>query len=282
MTNPMDANACNERGIQLAEQGLSDQAAQAFRRAIELDPRSAPPRDNLATLLAEEGDLLSALEQYIAAIRAEGDSAPAYNYLGAFLAHYSSELMLGCYRRCLELDPYSVEASFNLGLALIEMDRTTEAFVPLTQALNLEPDNLDIKLELGIALTDVGRYTEAIKQLRSVLKQDPQQAEAWIYLGRAFAGKGLYSEAERFLSHAQERNPANVGLMFELARVYNQWQGKRAELAQWLKRAAACNADELLHLIRRDPHGTVMIHAAGLEHLLDDRDLSKSDVGLIT
>ena len=282
MPEKADANVCNERGIRLAEEGQNSLAAREFRRAIELDPHSAPARDNLATLLADQGDLLSAIELYVAAIRAEPDNAPAYNYLGAFLGQYGPELMLGSYRRCLELDPRCVDALFNLGLALIELGRTTEALTPLERALELDPDNLEIMLEIGIASCTIGRHAEAIKMLRAVLKRDPQQVEAWTHLGRAFAGKGLYMEAERFLLHARENHSDDIPLLFELARVYYQWQGRQAKVRSCLKRAAALDTEALLDLIRRDPHGTVMMHAAGLGHMIDDSDLSQSDVRPIT
>lgn len=278
MKGRLDANAHNERGIQLADKGWHEQAIAEFRKAIDLEPAFAPARDNLATLLADQGDLLGALEQYIMAVRAEPDYAPAYNYLGAFLAQFGPDLMLGAYRRCLELDAYSVEALYNLGIALLDMGRVAEAFEPLNRALQLEPDNVQIMLEIGVALVEEGRYTEAVKQLRAVIKRDPTQIDAWTYLGRAFAGKGLFSEAERFLLKAHDDNPESVAIVYELGRIYNQWQGKQPELRRWLAEALRLDRDELLQQVRRDPHGAPMLHAAGLSDLLESTELSGSDV----
>ena len=67
------------RGEQLAGEGKIDEAIEAFRRAISIDPQYAPAHNNLGVLLRQQGLLNEAIESYTRATSIEPDcltSAP--------------------------------------------------------------------------------------------------------------------------------------------------------------------------------------------------------------
>ena len=71
----------NNLGYNLLLQNKTESAEAEFRRALELNPKSATARNNLGTVLARRGDLQGALEQFQLA----ADRATAHNNLAVVL-----------------------------------------------------------------------------------------------------------------------------------------------------------------------------------------------------
>lgn len=69
-------------------------------------------------------------------------------------------------RACLLLAPDAPEGHYNLGAALLGMNRPAEALDPLTRAIELAPDNVLFVLDRARALLDLGRKDDARKDLR--------------------------------------------------------------------------------------------------------------------
>src|SRR6478735_5607058 len=97
----------NARGIELADRGWLDEAASEFKKAIKLDPKSAHAHDNLATIFAEKG-------QHMDALQAEPDSPTVHHYLASFLAAHAQELAIAEYRKAIELEYEFPDAHLNL------------------------------------------------------------------------------------------------------------------------------------------------------------------------
>src|SRR5207237_1323384 len=78
----------------------------------------------------------------------------------------------------LRLDPQSVEANYNVGLALAAERRLAESAEHFTRALALQPDHLAARVNLGAVLRAQRRFDESIEQLRAALKIDASNAAA--------------------------------------------------------------------------------------------------------
>jgi tetratricopeptide (TPR) repeat protein len=90
----------------------------------------------------------------------------------------------------LRLDPQSVEANYNLGLALASERRFVESTDRFSRALALQPDHVAARVNLGAVLRAQGRVDEAIEQLREALRIDASNATAHTNLAGALASKG--------------------------------------------------------------------------------------------
>ncbi|MFO0556073.1 MAG: tetratricopeptide repeat protein [Polyangiaceae bacterium] len=101
------ADAANERGTALAKAGRPVEAEAAFRRAIELDPRSFKAHANLATVLRGQGRLEEAIAELA---------------------------------RAVELEPGAARLSARLAQALLDAKRPAEARVHAERACTLEPN----------------------------------------------------------------------------------------------------------------------------------------------
>lgn len=98
------------------EASVPDQARDAYRRALELDPNHIDARLNLGRLLHEAGEVEAAEAHYRAAIDARPDDATAWFNLGVALEDQErGKEAIDAYRLSIELDPDGVDAYYNLG-----------------------------------------------------------------------------------------------------------------------------------------------------------------------
>jgi tetratricopeptide (TPR) repeat protein len=92
-----------------------EQATEAFRKAVELDPSLAEAHINLGVLLHERSDLEGAELCYRLALRADPESATAAYNLGVVLEDLGKpEEATELYRRAIECDALLADAYYNL------------------------------------------------------------------------------------------------------------------------------------------------------------------------
>lgn len=214
------ADTHNLRGIELAERGWLDEAEKEFRKAIDIAPSSPHAYDNLGTILADRGHPLDALDMFLKAIQCAPDIASTHHYLACFLSEHATELTEAQFRRAIELDPHSVDAHLNLGLAMATQRRHQEALLYLRRAHELSPEDDTILHELACSLIDVEGYPEAIQLLKALLKRSPTHLNAMIDLGIAYTAQGFLQEAENVLGQALEFDEFDFGAHYHIAALY--------------------------------------------------------------
>jgi tetratricopeptide (TPR) repeat protein len=114
------------------ESDAPDEARDAYRQALELDPGLADAHLNLGRIEHEAGEL------------------------GRAEAHYRDAV------RCAPGDPTS---HFNLGVLLEDRGHPEDAILAYRQALVRDPDAADAHYNLGLLLESRGRRAEAIRHL---------------------------------------------------------------------------------------------------------------------
>jgi protein O-GlcNAc transferase len=156
------ASAGLERGFALRAQGRPEEAIDAFRAALQLDP-------NLAEAHHQLGNTLKSLHRYVEAA-----------------ASLRSAAMLA---------PQSGAVWLNLGVACLEMRRLDEAVSCFRRAIRLEPTRPEAHNILGHALLTKGRCTAAKRCLDEALRLRPGYPAALDNLGRVLKTQGLAAEA---------------------------------------------------------------------------------------
>jgi tetratricopeptide (TPR) repeat protein len=109
-----------------------EDAIDAYRRALALDPEHADALVNLGRLLHEEGDLAGAE---------------------------------ACYRRALAAQPEDPTAAYDLGVALEDAGRFVEAAVAYERAVAADPDFADAHFNLAAIYERLDRRAEALRHL---------------------------------------------------------------------------------------------------------------------
>jgi tetratricopeptide (TPR) repeat protein len=178
------------RAEELAQARRWPEAAEAWRRAVALQPRSAEALIGLAEALAQLGheDAAAAAEDALA-------SGP------------------GDLRMLLRAAAVLTEAG--------RLDRAGE-FAERAQAV--APAHPGPALRLGHVRRDQGRIAEAAALFRHALSLDPASAEAWLHLSeieRFRPGAGEIDRMEALLERLGEDGPATAPLLFALGKAYD-------------------------------------------------------------
>lgn len=99
------------------------------------------------------------------------------------------------YRRALEIQPDYVPAFNNLGVTLRAQGQVDDAIRVYTDGLRMRDDYPDLHYNLANALLAVNRFDEAAMHLRKATAGTPDSAGAHNNLGTALAEKGQLAEA---------------------------------------------------------------------------------------
>ncbi len=116
------------------EAAATEEAAEAYRRALEIDPEHFDARVNLGRLLHEGGEL---------------------------------EAAEACFRRAAEVRPDDPTGWFNLGVALQDRGRREEAIGAYRRSVEADPQYADAYFNLAGLYEELGQRAVAIKNLKA-------------------------------------------------------------------------------------------------------------------
>jgi superkiller protein 3 len=242
------ADAHEARGEALLALGRNEEAAAAFRKAMELDPRMNVARVRLASALLAQGQAAQAVTEARKATEADQKSAQAFAVLGlAILAENKAnwsdaiaqaqngrflnekdpwvQVAVGkvfeggdnldqaalAYKKALETDPGYTPARAALLSAQVRKGETDAALVEAQKLAAEMPESGEIQLELGRLLLRKGDFTAATPALeKAVASSAAGMAEAHALLGYAYTNSRRSAEALTAYRKATELDPKNV------------------------------------------------------------------------
>src|SRR5215213_5890924 len=189
-----DAYRANNIGVALLEQFKHKEAADAFRRALQLEPTLALARINLGIALFNIPDLPAAQKELQAAI-ALAPSAPQPHYLLGLAAKTQNkpEEAIAAFQKVLAVDPNDVGANVNLGQLYAQQRKYPEAIAALRLAIAAEPYNATALYNLGTSLIRSGQREEGQKVIAQF--QELRQRGTGTTLGTNYLEQGRYAEA---------------------------------------------------------------------------------------
>src|SRR5439155_601484 len=128
-------------------------ASDHCRQALQIKPDSAEAHNNWGLALADQGKPAEAIEHYRQALQIKPDSAEAHNNWGLALANQGKLAEASDhFRQALQIKPHSAEIHTNLGLALAQQGNSAEASDHFRQALQINPDFAQARSSLLNAL----------------------------------------------------------------------------------------------------------------------------------
>jgi tetratricopeptide (TPR) repeat protein len=187
--NPNSAPDHNNLGVALHGENKYPEAAAAFRKAIELDPNAVQPYCQLGIVLRDMGQLEAAETAYRQAVELAPKRASPLNYLGALLCDRLERPAEAeaAFRKAILLQPENLDAHFNLGIALGRQGRDADAEVTFRRAVEMDPGFANAHYWLGVALENQRRYPEALAAFRRVFELEPKHPRVPKQLARLLA-----------------------------------------------------------------------------------------------
>ena len=154
----------NDLGFVLERQGMIEEATDAYRKALELDPESASAHYNLGAALARTGQFTEA-ESHLRMALETNPNTQTYSGLGFVLWQQDrDEEAIASLRTAIEMDPKNAAAYNALGTILVEQRRLEEAASVYRQLIRNQPSPAAHQ-KLAQILTDLGRTDEARRQM---------------------------------------------------------------------------------------------------------------------
>ena len=191
--------------------GRYTEAAEAFQKAVEAEPKKVGAKVNLGSALAQLNKYEEAITQFQAAV---------------------------------ELAPDNVTAHFNLGMLHINSNNCGEAIKHLQVVVKKAPKDSQAHLILANAFKKEQQFEKAIEHYETALSLDPGLIWGWVDMSSALSSVGQHNEALKVLEEAHSRIPFDGPIAHALARLLvitpdlGQRQGQRAlELALRVYRA---------------------------------------------
>jgi tetratricopeptide (TPR) repeat protein len=218
---PALAETHNSLGNILRGQGKLDQALARYQQALALRPDLAELHYNVGCIFQSQGKLDEAVAQYERAIALKPDFATAHNNLGVVLrAQGKLDQALACYQQALALRPDYADAHSNLGNTLKQQGKLDEAMARYQQAIALRPNLAEPYNSLGNVLLTQGKLDQAVARYQQALALRPDYADAQLGLAACYLAVGDYQRGWPAYE-ARLRLPASA-----MPRSLTRWTGE--------------------------------------------------------
>jgi tetratricopeptide (TPR) repeat protein len=276
--HPDDARALFDRGYIEDAQGHTDAAEGWYRKAVTADPKQFEAHLALGLILAAKGDP-AAKEQLQAATQLQPNppnpaaKAQADRALARLLLHSDPEaardalvaaLKLGpetpddavltaqiaeaagnndvaeeAWRRVLQTQPDSEEATAGLAHALIAQKRYAEAQPVVEAALQRDPKNPTLNAQLAAILNAQGRQADALTVLENLHDLEPKSRAVTEMAADAEAQASNLDKAAADYSELLAATPNDPDLLVSQGQVLIRQKQYAAAIASFRKAAAA-------------------------------------------
>jgi predicted TPR repeat methyltransferase len=187
------------------------------------DPQREAGWLNRGLLAERRQDSPTALQAYMAALKANPSSSAAYVRLGSVMESGSKhDAAQAAYEKAISLNPEDTSAHKALGGLLLRLERPDAARQAAERAIKCVPDAASAHLALGAALNELSRPREAEKALRRAIELEPSGSAAHNNLGMALKAQGRYAEAEAAYKAAVDLAPGLLEPLFNLGIFYRE------------------------------------------------------------
>ena len=169
--------AYESRGIRALNARQWPQAAELFRKGLDLAPDSAALRHRLGTVMFMMGDPAGARTQFEEAVRVSPDYFLAQYSLGVMLQDTGRHAeAIERFAAALRARPSYTEARLRLATSLRRVDRAKEALSHYEQVLAGDANQTEARFGRAMTLVQLGRDQEARDRLVADVKAFPDQS----------------------------------------------------------------------------------------------------------
>lgn len=199
-----------------------EEAEEAFRAALELDPNSAAAYEGLGKIRYEQGETEEAIELLERALELQPEASSLHHVLGLAyrklgdLEKAKEHLALNKSVEVLFPDPWVTDLNTLLkgsrlhlkaGNRAMDDGEFEEALVWFRRAVEADPEDKLAQNNLGYVLAEMKQPEEAMEAFRRALEIDPDYVVAHLNLAAALRTQGRYAEAVEHYERIHEIDP---------------------------------------------------------------------------
>ena len=255
--------------------GDNERAAQALRRALDLQHDNDAAHRLLGLVRSDRGDIDGALAELREAIRIRPDSNNYYALGFTLFKAGRNDEAIAPFRTATELAPESAAAFQALGTVLHQLGEIDQAIGNYEHAVRLGP-NAPALANLALAYFGAKRYDEALATYEKSLALDPKSVlnngnigDVYAALGRTREAKAAYEKSIDLGDQLLTVNPRDARTIGLIAQ-------REAKLGR--SGAATRHAAEALALAPKNRE--ILQRNAEVHALLGDRDAAVKDLEL--
>lgn len=198
----VNADASYNPGVSYEEPSLTEQAIEAYKQAVRINPQDVDAWDNLGANYAEAGNNVLAIKAYKQVVRIKPQDAGAWHNLGVCYDTASqSDLAIQAYKKAVRINPQLVQAWANLGVRYEKVGQTVHAIEAFQQAVKINPQFSFAWYSLGAIYVEAGNNVLAIEAYKQVVRIQPHLAQAWHNLRVCFDKAGNTDQAREAYGH---------------------------------------------------------------------------------
>lgn len=203
------------RKLQFAE------AEKSFRKAIELDSRSADALAALARLALMKKESEKARELLDRALSFHPHNALALAVKGIyFMDAEDFDQAIEVLERAKSSDPKLQMAYFNLGTSYSEIGQFEKAEQAFRTLVEMDPKHFEAHSQLSHVQLQTGRMEEGIRSMLRAIRINPLFIKGYLILGSLYENAGKGELMLRLYRHGLKHNPGALPLRERLCALY--------------------------------------------------------------
>lgn len=255
--SPRDAGSLFGLAMAQGQAGRNDDAVASFRQAIAVRPTSVAYQ-NLGVVLQKSGRNLEAADAFRKAADLDPKNAGAWLYAGLLYSQVgANDKAIPALTQALALGtPSLYDAHMALAQAYAGQKNNPKAMAEFAAAVKARPDDPTAHFDLAVLQTQAGQKADAEQSYRKVLDlkpTDPQiVTQAQTNLGLLLAADGNATEAVPLLSAATQADPKAAAPHLALANLYAKQGDAAKALAERQAALALTPQDDQTRLLVAD------------------------------
>lgn len=205
---PEYSAAWNNLGLVYFDLHRFDEAETAFRQALDLRPDYSAPWSNLGRMYSTQNNDAEAVTAYEQALALNPDDrVDRLRLAAAYRRTNRLQEAIAAYEALVASEPRYVAAWFNLGIALVAAGRDEDAVQAYVNALAIDPNHQDSLENLGYLQSRLGATTKALLYLTEALDREPSDLSLRLEIARLAAQTGNLARCRNELRAAVAQAP---------------------------------------------------------------------------
>lgn len=184
-----DIEACFQSGNSNFDLGHYQEAIQAYKDAIRINPERPEAYFNLGLAYCVLGHYQEAVQAYKKCLFIKRNDAKAYTCLGkTYVELRDHNEAAEAFKAAIRIEPACADAHCSLGRVYNSLERYEEPVQASKEAIRIKPDHAEAHRNLGWAYGGLFRYVEAAEAFKAAIRIKPHYAEAHFGMGTIYAG----------------------------------------------------------------------------------------------